>query len=253
MKFLSREDVGCSFLFIGGIILVDIIGMGISMLLPAVQAAREAGRRVNCSHNLQQIAVAMMNYREQNGCFPPAFVADKNGKPMHSWRALLLPYLEGGFESPGSLYKYDEPWDSPRNRKITDLPLTFYQCPSQADRKQPTTSYMMVVGPHTVSDGPHSRKIEDITDGTVNTVMVVEVADSGVGWAEPKDLEFDKIDFKINGEKRPGIGSCHSGGAFVAFFCGGRVEFVENATSPERVKAMLTIDGREKATGERRP
>jgi hypothetical protein len=183
----------------------------------------------------------MHHYHERNGCFPPAFVADKDGKPMHSWRALLLPYLEG---EPVP-YNYDQPWDSPGNRDFTDKAYKDYQCPSRTDGKRSATSYMMVVGPHGISDGLHSRKAADVTDDPAQTIMLVEVANSDVGWAEPKDLSFDQIDFAINSEKRKGIGSAHSSGALVAF-CDGRVEFIENSTRPERVKAMLTIDGGEK-------
>jgi prepilin-type processing-associated H-X9-DG protein len=108
---------------------------------------------------------------------------------------------------------------------------------------------MIVVGPHTISDGPHSRRGSDFTDGTSDSIMLVEVADSGVGWAEPKDLEFDKIDFKINGKKRPGISSQHSGGANVAMR-DGSVRWLSDSIKPVMLKAMLTVDGGEKISDE---
>jgi hypothetical protein len=237
--------VGCFGWSIIGFLLIDTIGVGIGQLLPAVQAAREAARRAQCRDNLRRVASAMMNYRQQYGCFPPAFVADKNGKPMHSWRALLLPYLEG---TPVP-YNYDQPWDSPGNRGFTEKAYKDYQCPSRFGGKRSATSYMMVVGPHGISDGLHSRKTADVTDDPAKTIMLVEVADSDVGWAEPRDLRFDQIDVAINSEKRKGIGSSHHSGALVAF-CDGQVEFIENTISPERVKAMLTIDGGEKIRDE---
>jgi prepilin-type processing-associated H-X9-DG protein len=242
----SGCGLSSALLFVGAIILIDVVAVGIGLLLPAVQAAREAARRINCQSNLTHIATAMQCYSSKYGCFPPAFVADKNGKPMHSWRALLLPYLD---ESLSAKYDFNEPWDGPNNRKITDVALSVYHCPSQPDSKQPTTNYMMVVGPHTISDGPHSRKQAEITDGSGSTIMLVEVADSDVPWAEPKDLSFDQLDFKINGSERPGIGSVHSGGATVAFF-DGSVRFLPDTTKPERIKAMLTIGGGEKLPAE---
>ena len=66
-------------------------------------------------NNLRQIALALQSYHQANGCFPPAYVADKNGKPMHSWRVLILPYL--GFDDLYKAYDFTEPWDGPNNKK----------------------------------------------------------------------------------------------------------------------------------------
>ncbi len=228
----------------------DMFGVLLARLLPSVQTAREAARMVVCQNQLKQIAAAMKSYHQAYNSFPPAYVVDKNGRPMHSWRVLLLPYLEE--ESLKSLYKqyrFNEPWDSDNNRKISDLAVDVYQCPSQPDHKNPTTNYMMAIGPHTISDGPHARKALEITDGLHDTIMLVEVADSGTCWTEPRDLRFDQIDFKINGSKRQGISSYHPGGVNAAF-CDGSVRFLKDSTNPQLVKAMLTIDGGEQVPAE---
>jgi type II secretory pathway pseudopilin PulG len=225
-------------LFCGGILA--------ALLLPAVQAAREAARRIQCSNNLKQIGVAMHNYAQANNCFPPAYVADKNGKPLYSWRVLLLPYLSA--DPRYGDYRLDEPWDSPNNRKISETAIGVFQClTANHPASDCMTDYMMVVGPHTISDGPHGRKFSEITDGLSNTIMIVEVADSGVNWAEPKDLKFNKIDFKINGPKKPGIGSHHPGGVNVAMG-DASVHYVPDSVPPEKIKALLTIDGGEKVS-----
>ena len=100
--------------------------------------------------NLRRIALAMSQYEEANGCFPPAYVTDKHGKPMYSWRVLLLPYLDQ--EDLADQFRFDEPWDSPANRTVTDLAIGLYQCPSQPGVNGPATNYMMVVGPHNRPD-----------------------------------------------------------------------------------------------------
>ena len=232
------------------LMLLMCAGPILALLLPAVNAAREAARRCQCNNHMKQIALAMHNYAQANKCFPPAYVADKNGKPLYSWRVLLLPYLEGS--AIAKQFHYDEPWDSPNNLKFSQRSFhpeddcMVFQCPTANHLEGDcTTDYMMVVGPHTISDGPHSRKPDEITDGLSNTIMIVEVADSGVNWAEPKDLEFDKIDFKINGQKKPGIGSHHANGCMVAL-CDASVCFVTSSVAPEKVEALLTIDGGEK-------
>ncbi len=105
-----------SFLSLVNLVLVVLCLMClIGLLLPAVGSPRQAGRRSICENNLRQIALALQNYHQANGCFPPAYVADKNGKPMHSWRVLILPYV--GFDDLYKAYDFTEPWDGPNNKK----------------------------------------------------------------------------------------------------------------------------------------
>jgi prepilin-type processing-associated H-X9-DG protein len=239
-------------LIISAVVFVAAAGAAMlaALLIPAVLVGREATRRALCADNLRRIAQAMSQYEAANGCFPPAYLADKHGKPMHSWRTLLLPYLDE--QDLADRYNFDEPWDSPNNRVVTDLTIGLYQCPSQPGIKGPTTNYMMVVGPHTISDGRQSRKIAEITDGLTDTILLVEVADSLTPWAEPVDLHFDKLNFTINGRSRreiKEISSYHPHGANVAF-CDGSVRLLKDSTNPHLVKAMLTIDGGEAVPSE---
>ena len=67
-------------------------------------------------NNLKQIAMALQCYHQANGCFPPAYIADKTGKPMHSWRVLILPYLDR--DDLYKAYNFTEPWDGPNNKKL---------------------------------------------------------------------------------------------------------------------------------------
>ena len=88
--------------------------------LPDRASRREAARRMASSNNLKQIGLAMINYEQANKTFPPAYKADKDGKPLLSWRVLILPYLESN-----SLYEQfhlDEPWDSAHKRLIAQMP-----------------------------------------------------------------------------------------------------------------------------------
>jgi prepilin-type processing-associated H-X9-DG protein len=210
--------------------------------LPVGAATRDAENQALCVHNLQQIAMAMREYEAAQGSFPPAYIVDIRGKPLYSWRVLLLPYL--GQQDLYDRYHLDEPWDSENNRAVTDLAVELFQCPAQPDTKSPTTNYVMVVGPHTISNGRQSRTVTEITDGLANTIMLVEVADSDTYWAEPRDLQFDKLSFAVNGGKRQQISSYHRRGVNVAF-CDGSVRMLKNSINPQLVKAMLTIDGGE--------
>ncbi len=69
-------------------------GILAGLLLPAVQAAREAARRVQCSNNLKQIGLALHNYNAAYKSLPPPYTVDANGQKLHSWRTLILPFIE---------------------------------------------------------------------------------------------------------------------------------------------------------------
>ena len=204
--------------------------------------AREAARRMQCNNNLKQIGLAMHNYHDAHGCFPPAYIPDENGQPMHSWRVLVLPYLE---QKPlYDQYNFDEPWDSPQNLALANLVPPVFQCPSDTLVGPSETSYLMIVGPGTVSDGPTASKIREITDGTSNTILVVEGAGCGVPWLEPRDLDAEQLSYLVNDPVDRGIVSEHPEGANL-LFCDGSVTFVDAAVEPEEVQAMSTISGGE--------
>lgn len=224
-----------AFLMCGGILA--------ALLLPAVQAAREAARRIECSNNLKQLSIAMMNYEAVHRCFPPAYIPDEYGRPMHSWRVLILPYMEQ--ESLYNKYHFDEPWDSPNNRALADQMPDLYACPSHAGPGSSETSYVMIVGPGTLSDGPTASRLGDVRDGLSNTIMLVEAVQSGINWLEPRDLDARQISYQINSpDESTGIQSDHPGGVN-ALICDGAVRFLEDTTDPETVKALSTIDGGE--------
>jgi prepilin-type processing-associated H-X9-DG protein len=213
--------------------------------LPAVQAAREAARRMSCTNNLKQIAVAMHNYHQANGSFPPAYFPDENGNPAHSWRVILLPYMEQ--KALYDYYDFDSPWNSPENQAVADAAIPFYGCPSDSRRSPFETNYMMIVGPGMLSDGPGSTTMRDISDGTSNTIMIVEVSGTGVHWAEPRDLDAGRLDFTIGREGGLAIGSRHPGCANVAL-CDGSVVTLAESTDPQIIRAMATIAGGEVAS-----
>jgi prepilin-type processing-associated H-X9-DG protein len=218
-------------------------GLLVALWLPAVQEAPEAARRMQCVNNLKQIGVAMHNYHDVYRCFPPAYVPDADGKPMHSWRVLILPFLEQ--QSLYDQYDFNEPWDGPNNIRLADSIPAVYACPDSVFSNS-NTCYAMIVGPDTISDGPSAARLADIKDGTANTLMVVEAAGNGINWMEPRDLDAQKLSFVINDRPTPGgIKSDHPGGANVVF-CDGAVRFLPDTTSPGVVKDLSTIAGGER-------
>jgi len=227
---------------LGLVVLLVCSGMAAFWLLPAVMSSHLPAQRSICQNNLKQIAVAMQLYHEEHGTFPPAYVADADGTPMYSWRVLLLPYLEQN--ALHQQFDLTQPWDSPRNMMLTNTVMSLYSCPSSPQQSGLETNYVMIVGSETLSDGASATDAMKISDGTSQTIQIVEVAASGIHWAEPRDLGADEITFAINDGSSPGIGSHHPGGANVAL-CDGSVHFFSDEIAPSQVEAMSTIDGGE--------
>ena len=227
--------------------LLRLLGLGVCLtvvgafFLPAVQRTRTGARRSQCKNNLKQIGLALYTYHENYDCYPPAFVADAKGRPMHSWRVLLLPYLDQG--PLYAEYRFDEPWDGPHNSKLADKIIAVYNCPSEdhaRDKSTATmTSYVAVVGPETVWPESGATTIGDIKDGTSNTLMIVEVANSGIHWMEPRDLHAVQMAPTINPKSGQGISSPHIGGAQV-LMADGSVRFISEQLTAETIHALLT-------------
>jgi prepilin-type processing-associated H-X9-DG protein len=230
------------------IVLVGFLGMAVvcggilmALLLPAVQAAREAARRAQCSNNLRQIGLAMMSYESANGSLPPAQCVDSAGQPTVSWRVALLPYMDHAhlFQAINTQL----PWDSELNRVTTSKPLAIYRCPSDSKDSPGSThtSYVAITGPKTVFDGNKTCRTVDITDGASNTILAVEVEGSDISWAEPRDMtEEEFLDQFATGA----ITGPHPGGINVVM-CDGSVRFLPSSTPPETVRLLV-----EKADGQ---
>ena len=217
-------------------------GILVRLLLPAVRSARGAARQSQCSNNLQQIATAVFQYRVRYDSFPPPCIVDENGRPMHSWRVLILPFL--GHQSLYDRYDLDQPWDAPQNLALTGKIPQVYRCPEDTTGRDGETSYLMIVGPGAFSSVTGPRRLDEFPDGAVNTIMLAETVNSGVNWVEPRDLEVERMGFEINDPAGGGIRSRHPGGVNAAM-CDGSVRWLSEWTTAEDVRAMTTIDGGE--------
>jgi prepilin-type processing-associated H-X9-DG protein len=210
--------------------------VSLALVIPAVQAAREAARRAQCVNNLKQIGLAMHNYASANDCLPPALIADADGRPMHSWRVAILPYMEA---SPTyNAYNFNVPWDSPLNATAIATMPNVYHCPSLPEAPPNTTTYQVLVGPGALFEGPNAvTRFAQVTDGTSNTLAVVE-STTPVHWAQPTDITYTpKAPIK-------GLGSPHPGG-FNALFADGSVKFLKGTVPPATLDKLATRAGNE--------
>lgn len=156
--------------------------------LSGLRKVREAASRSVSTNNLKQIAIALHNYHEIHGAMPPAAVCDKTGKPMLSWRVLILPYIEQ--EALYKKFKLDEPWDSEHNKKLIEGMPRVYANPSSKTAKANETHYRVFVGKGAMFEYLKGPKLTDIKDGTSNTILVATAKDA-VPWTKPDELEFD--------------------------------------------------------------
>lgn len=213
-------------------VVVFIILILIGLLVPAVRSGPHARRRMMCANNLKQISLAMLNYEEANGCFPPAYTVDAKGNRLHSWRTLLLPYMEEQ-----ELYQridLTKPWDHPVNAKLNSIQLSVYDCPWSSGPAGSTT-YVIVDDPSSIFDGSKTTSMAQIKDGTSNTLLVVEVARSlAVPWMSPNDI--DGKTYLTSSSK-----SEHMGGASYSL-ADGSVHFMPSEMQEDGLEALLTKD-----------
>ncbi len=180
------------------LVVIAIIAVLISLLLPAVQAAREAARRIQCVNNLKQLGLAVMNYESANSALPPqqTMVIVGNNQPTSytSWgvSARLAPFLEAGpmFNAMNFSLKYSDP----TNTTVSYLQINYLICPSERNTERPdaakpfgVSNYGWSVGDWYVFGGggaiPNrnafavnvSRKLSAFTDGLSNTILNAEV------------------------------------------------------------------------------
>ncbi len=230
------------------------IGIAVGLLLPAVQAARSASRRMQCTDNLKQIMLAVHNFHDTNVSLPPAYTVDADGKPMHSWRVYLLPFL--GEAKLYSQIRLNEPWDGEWNSQFHSQTPAVYRCPNDEDLPEGTTRYAFVVGKKTPFDKPTTvdetgsflkskrPNFASITDGLSNTICVVE-RKKAVCWMNPnEEFDVESLENGFDDSKDDCLQSSHARGAHVGMF-DGAVLFVPDSISGETLKALGTKNGGE--------
>jgi len=210
-----------------------------------VESAREGARKAACGcHGGGAVHFAIQHYESEHGTNPPPYLADDDGRRVHSWRALVLPYLD---EELAKEYRFDEPWDGPNNSKLHHRMPKQFRCPSDSKAADGTTSYFAVVGDQTIWPSAGSRANDEVSDGISKTVQLVEAVGLNVNWLDPRDLEFATMDFHLNAGNGNSIGSAHPGGAYVWMADGSR-RFFHNSIEPDLLKALLTVSGGEEVS-----
>jgi type II secretory pathway pseudopilin PulG len=231
----SKSNRGFTLLELIGVLIA--VGLLVAFLVPAQRNAREAARRSQCKNNLKQIALALHNYHDLYEAFPPAYTVDSKGKRLHSWRTLILPWMD---QDP--LYKkidLSKAWDDPANAEAFNTEIMGYRCPS-TDGPPKFTRYLAISGPKCFFDGAKARKIKDITDGTSKTLMIIEVdAEHAVHWMAPTDADENLI---LGLDEKSKL--AHIGGMHVALG-DGSIRFLSAKIGLDARRSMISINGAE--------
>ena len=235
------EQVALIAVFLSMVIVI-ICGSG----LPTVQTARPASRRVISMNNMRQITLALQNYNSSRLHFPPAYQVDENGKPMHSWRVLILSELEQ--PTLYEMYDFDEPWDGPNNSKLADQigPEFIYFQPGEKDHGF-RTRYKLVTGPTTAFHKNKKTKAADCVRPMGETIAVVEDYKNPVNWMQPDDLTieeaielFDVNKATIRDQSRNRFHIRDFYGNMVGFL-DGRVGFYGFLEEPQQIAEFFSI------------
>jgi len=267
----SKSTRNCCLFAAGGcgcLTVIVAIVIGVSMHLVYNSMSGFLGTSVSVAI----INNALERYCEENGTYPPAYSVDENGRPLHSWRVLILPYLaasQNPFDKElnetqdlKALYesiRMDEPWDSEYNKQFASkMPKCYWNASLKEEGK---TSFQMIIGPKCISDGPGTRTAREVR--TQRPVVIVE-ANPSVEWMKPEDLQYTDLEtngFVEPGSATPGVICPHSfatipfGLAVVAgsepgvysnhkdFETGGNQQFnANNALTLERIRKLAIFD-----------
>ncbi len=224
------------------LVVVGILGLLVALLLPATRSSRGAARRLQCLSNLRQISLALHGYESKYGALPPSRTVDASGRPLHSWRTLILPFLDQD-----ELYRsidLAKPWNDEANARAYATIPSVFRCPASLSNPNSTT-YLAVVGPNACFLPDRPRPLAEITNDHASTLMLIEAGpESAVHWMEPRDAD-EALVLGIG----PNSTLDHNGG-INSVFVDGSSEFLSASMPDVELRKMIAISGREPKTVE---
>lgn len=171
-------------------VIAGIIVVLVGLLLPPTTHTHGDGRRSWTSNNLKNIGLALHNYHDTYDSLPPVVVTDSDGRPLYSWRVLLLPFLEQ--QDLYDQFDLSQPWDSETNRPLAESVPYLLESPYLiADEHPGMTTYLAVVDPEgkrTIMLPQEGRSFDEVPCELGRVAMVVEKVEHPVIWTKPDDI-----------------------------------------------------------------
>ena len=215
-----------------------LIAGGMGLVLPALADAQLRAFNLTSMNNMKQILLAMHNYYDTHQHMPPQASRDADGRPLLSWRVHVLPYVDQMelYEK----FRLDEPWDSEHNLPLSrNVPQPFVSRANPELAKEGKTRFQLPLGEGLPASVDEKLTFRLITDGTSNTVAVVEApADRAVIWSKPDDLDIDLED-----PLRSLVGEL--GNDFLGAMYDGSVHSFQKSLGNETIRKILTHAGGE--------
>lgn len=219
------------------LVVIAIIGTLLALLNPFhAHPARERARQATCKHNLELIAKAIRSYENEHGTLPPAHTTDENGRRLHSWRTLILPYLEQ--EALYNSIELTKPWNDPANEEARNTRIECFQCPSSPNSPEEKgfTTYLAITGKHCIFADHKVHKLKEVPDESSSTICVIDASyDFATHWMSPKDIDerntFEM--FQTADTKHPGI--------YYVAYLDGHADLVPSDVSLEDLHEQMSI------------
>jgi hypothetical protein len=211
------------------------LGDGVD-LIGGLADVMEWGMHFQVREDLGTLGKALLAYHDQHGHFPRPTVSAPDGRPLLSWRVLLLPHL--GQEELFQQFQLEEPWDSEHNRPLLEKIPKAFQPVGFGTRVPYGTLYQLVVGPGALFGGKQDARLADVKDGMEQTILLAEAAEA-VPWTKPQDLAFGP------GKPLPALGGSFWNGFYV-LLADQRPRFLKRPLDEATLRALITPAGGEK-------
>ncbi|MBQ2849356.1 MAG: DUF1559 domain-containing protein [Thermoguttaceae bacterium] len=212
-----------------------------SALLPVYDASRAPFYKAENASRLQTLQIATLRYQSERGTLPPAFTVDADGKPLHSWRVLILPYINDATKTLYDQIRLDEPWDSPHNRRFAARTPDVFRRPEDVPDSN-LAAYSVIVGPNSLYNANGvgvdlAERVADPERVALSQALIVE-RKTPVEWMRPdaEILETTAFEDGIDGTARQlpgpaspnGIGPLRSGDVSAIATANGAVRWISS-------------------------
>ena len=224
------------------LVLVAFVAVLLAIWTNLIVPARHDVNSSLCSSNLYKIHHALSLYDAVNGALPPAYISGAHGKPYHSWRVLILPYLDSwgiDGERIQRAYSFSEPWNGPTNRGLPrPVSESRFACPCGSEQGTTLTSYVVIVGPDTLFPGTQAVSLSDVPE-SIDPILVIEITGSDIQWTEPRDLSIDSLS-EATASNRIRLSKSHAGG-FRYITASGKFGTLPPETTLDEIKRLTRV------------